>query len=266
VKSRPSRSSGPRPGPRGTDRTADTEIVFGLRAALAVGERRPADVLRVGFARELGAEVSPLGRLCADRGLPFVTLAAPDLQRIAGSAHHEGICVECRPRRWTSTSELASLLVERRGLAVALDRVRNPYNVGAILRTAAFLGIDAALFGAIAPQPALAPDAVRVAEGGAEHLALCRSTDLADTLGRLHERGVAIVGADGASRTSAIGFDFRRPSVLVVGHEREGLAPRTRARCDAVVAIPGKGAIESLNVAVAASFLLLEAVRSTGSR
>jgi RNA methyltransferase, TrmH family len=69
------------------------------------------------------------------------------------------------------------MLVKRSGTAIALDRVRNPYNIGAIVRSAAFFGVDAALLGTPAPHPGLPPTAVRVAEGGAEHLALARTTD-----------------------------------------------------------------------------------------
>ena len=147
------------------------------------------------------------------------------------------------------------------GAAIALDRVRNPYNIGAILRSAAFFGVDAALLGAPAPHPALAPDAVRVAEGGAENLVLTRTTDLADTLARLRARGVRVVGADGAAPTRAVGFAFARPSILVLGHEREGMSDRVRAQCDAIVSIPGTGAVESLNVAVAAGVLIAELMR-----
>jgi TrmH RNA methyltransferase len=145
--------------------------------------------------------------------------------------------------------------------------VRNPYNVGAILRSAAFFGASGALFGAQAqPTPDagshLAPTAVRVAEGGVEHLLLTRTTDLASTLAGLRKAGVTVVGADGHATASAIGFSYRRPAVLVLGHEREGLGERVRAQCDAVVAIRGSGHVESLNVAVAAGVLIAEMTRA----
>ncbi|MDQ3037419.1 MAG: RNA methyltransferase, partial [Myxococcota bacterium] len=207
--------------------------------------------------------IGELGRFADARRIPIAEASDAELARIAGSTHHEGLCVLARPRAWASTAQLADALLRSRGAAIALDRVRNPYNVGAILRTAAFFGIEGALLGAIAPHPALAPDAVRVAEGGAEHLALARTTDLADTLARFRAKGISVVAADGASTTRAIGFRFARPTVLVLGHEREGISDRVRAQCDAVIAIPGSGAIESLNVAVAAGLLIGELTRGT---
>ena len=237
------------------------EITYGLRAALAVFERRRGDISAVTFGRDLPGDVAELLRWAGSQRIPCREAPEAELARVAQSSHHEGLCVAARPRRWASPTELSDLLGRTRGAAVALDRVRNPYNVGAVLRSAAFFGIEAALLGAPAPHPALAPDAVRVAEGGAEHLLLSRTTDLADTLGRLRARGVRVVGADGAADASALGFAFARPTVLVVGHEREGMSARVRAQCDAVVAIRGGGAVESLNVAVAAGVLIAEMVR-----
>ena len=89
------------------------------------------------------------------------------------------------------------MLEARRGTAIALDRVRNPYNIGAILRSAAFFGVDGALLGAPAPHPRLDSDRRARSRRGAEHLALARTTNLADTLARLRARGVRSVGADG---------------------------------------------------------------------
>jgi TrmH RNA methyltransferase len=257
---RPS-SAPPRPPPAPTGAIAPTEKVFGLRAGLATFAVRRDDITAVTFAAELRPQLGELLRWAAARRLPCVEASPEGLTRAAESPQHEGLCVTTRPRRWLPAAALADLLAQGRGVGVALDRVRNPYNIGAILRTAAFFGVDAALLGAPAPHPALPADAVRVAEGGVEHLALSRTTDLAETLHRLRGRGVRVIGADGGSPTRAVGFAFARPCVLVLGHEREGLSERVRAQCDAVVSIAGSGAVESLNVAVAAGVLIGEMLR-----
>lgn len=228
---------------------------------MALARTHPDDVVRVAYARECERQIRPILRLCRQRGIAATAMPAAKLERISGTTHHEGLCIEARPRQWLPAAKLADRLLANRGVAVALDRVRNPYNVGAILRGAAFFGVDTAILGAPAPHPALAPDAVRVAEGGIEHLTLSRTTDLADTLARLRARGVRVYGADGGSAKSAFGFPFERPAVLVVGHEREGISSRVRAQCDHIVAIPGSGRVESLNVAVAAGILISEIVR-----
>jgi TrmH RNA methyltransferase len=232
--------------------------VQGLRAGLAVVARRGEDVQRIAFAPGVRRELEDVIRWAASRRVPCAETSEAELTRLAESSHHEGVCVVARPRRWLSAQDLAEALARKRGTAIALDRVRNPYNVGAILRSAAFFGVDAVLLGAPAPHPGLAPTAVRVAEGGAEHVLLARTTDLADTLGRLRARGARVVGADARAASTHRGFSFSRPAVLVVGNEREGLGERVRAQCDALVAIEGAGAVDSLNVGVAAGVLLAQ--------
>ncbi len=240
---------------------AAVEGIQGLRAGLAVFARRPEDLVRVVYARSVHHDVQPLARWAASHRVPCVQANDREIDRLAGSSHHEGLFVECRPRRWASMQELSDQLTRSRGVGVALDRVRNPYNVGAILRTAAFFALDGILLGTPAPHPGLAATAVRVAEGGAEELRLSRTTDLAESLARLRSRGVRAIGADANAQTSAVSFAFPRPTVLVVGNEREGLGERVRKQCDSLVSIRGHGRIESLNVAVAASLLIAEAMR-----
>jgi len=235
---------------------SETEIVYGLRAGIALCGKRPDDVVRVGYAGEVERDVADIVRALGRRKVPCRAMTARDLDRVAGTNHHEGFVVEARARRWATMKELAERMAKTEAVGIALDRVRNPYNVGAILRSAAFFGVDTALLGAPAPHPGLDPTAVRVAEGGVEHLFMSRTTDLADTLGRLKERGVRIVGTDGHAKEDALGAPFGRPAMLVLGNEREGLGPRVRAQCDLLVAIRGSGAVESLNVAVAAGVLV----------
>lgn len=233
------------------------ERLHGYRAGLAVLATRPDDVIRIACVREIVEEVE---RMLGDRAddVSIGVLPDRDIEKLAHSNQHEGLVLEARARRWATPQDLGELLTKERGVAVALDRVRNSYNIGAVIRTAAFFGVDAILLGAPAPHPGLDPNAVRVAEGGVEHLVMARTTDLADTLSRLRARGVKVFGADGHADADALGYDFGRPAVLVMGNEREGLGPRVRAQCDAIVAIRGSGAVESLNVGVAAGVLIAQ--------
>jgi TrmH RNA methyltransferase len=233
------------------------ERIHGHRAAMAVLEKRPDDVIRVACTRShLAAVEHALGKRKTHVGL----LTEAEVEKLAGSKQAEGLCLEAKERAWLSPQDLVDLLTNRRGVALALDRVRNSYNIGAILRSAAFFGVDACILGAPAPHPGLDPNAIRVAEGGCEHIALARTTDLADTLARLRRRGVTILGTDGHADADAMTLDFPRPSVVVMGNEREGLGARIRAQCDTVLAIRGTGAVESLNVGVAAGVLIARLV------
>lgn len=238
-----------------------SELIYGLRAVNAVLVVRPHDAIELLFDPRAERDLTPVVEQARAKGVRVTRSNEQELRSITSTHNHEGIALFVAPRRWTPAKDLVHLLGNGRGTAIALDRVRNAYNIGAILRSAAFFGIDAVLFGSRAPEPDLPEDAVRVAEGGAEHLALSRTTDLAKTLEQLRESGVQIVGAESDGATSAIGFSFAPKSVLVFGHERDGISRRVRAQCDAIVAIRGSGAIESLNVAIAASLMISELVR-----
>jgi len=239
------------------------EVVYGLRAGLAVYLRRPEDILRVACTREVRREVEPLTRFAAAHRVPSLELSDEELARACGAKNHEGLCLSVKNREWLGQHDLAERLVHTKGVCIALERVRNPYNIGAILRSAAFFGIDAVLLGAPAPHPGLPPDAVRVAEGGAEDLAFARTTDLPDTLARLRAKGITVIGGESDAAENAFSAAYPRPLVLVMGHEREGLSERAKAQCDKLVGIPGGGVVGSLNVSIASSLLLAQIVRET---
>jgi TrmH RNA methyltransferase len=230
------------------------ETIHGLRAGLAVMAMRPGDVVRVAFSRASARIVEPKARALKARGVPCRMLSDAELDRMARVEQHEGLIVEAEPRAWRTTDEIGAHLVRTRGFAVALDRVKNPYNVGAILRSAAFFGAEAVIIASAPNQPALDPQAVRVAEGGAEHVLLAKTPYLGEALAAMRKQGARVIGADGHAKKEGRGL--APPLVLVVGHEREGLHERVRAQCDELVAIRGAGNIESLNVAVAAGVLM----------
>ncbi|MEY4551243.1 MAG: hypothetical protein RL685_7438 [Pseudomonadota bacterium] len=239
-----------------------TELCYGLRAALATFERRRQDIRSVAFETGAQGELTQLLRWADEQGVPVRERSARDLATEADSNQHEGVLLLVRERSWLPAKELAAALLPERSLAVALDRVRNPQNIGAVLRSAAFFGAKAALLGAPAPHPGLSPFALRVAEGGAEHLLFSRTTDLADTLARLRSAGIHVIGADAHGTSSAEQLTIPGATLLVLGHEVEGLSPRIRAQCDSLVRIEGSGAVESLNVAVAAGVLLSDLSRA----
>lgn len=227
-------------------------MLYGLRSGLAVFARRREDIRSISYAGAARADLRELLAWAAAAGVHASETHEKELARLADSSQHEGLVLQVKQRRWLAPKELASWLVAQQLNGVALDRVRNPQNIGAILRSAAFFGFGSAILGAPAPHPGLPPFAIRVAEGGTEHLTFTRTTDLADTLGRLRAGGVQVIGTDAGGSAALQSLPPRRPSVVVLGHEREGLGPRIRAQCDVLVAIRGSGAVQSLNVAVAA--------------
>ena len=161
---------------------------------------------------------------------------------------------------------------EGRTIVVALDEIQDPHNIGAILRSAGFFGVAAA----IVPRWRSAPvgeTAARVSSGAIEHIPLIRVRNLADALLDLKEAGFSVIGADIDTQGSDLWsdptvFDTRGsdPMVLVFGSEGKGLRRLVRERCDKLLKIPGQGPVWSLNVGAAAAIFLYEFCRrsSTG--
>lgn len=242
--------------------TERREKVYGLEAALAVLRVRPDDVRRIAYHAEVGPVLGRYLRDAAARRVAYFEKPDAELRAIAGSEHHEGVVLEVRARELLDDAGVLDRFGVDRGplRLVALDGVENPHNVGAILRTAAFLGCHGLVTHGPQEQP-FPPAALRVAEGGAEHLALARVADLPGVLGALADRGVAIVGTFASATEDARSFRYPRRTVVVLGSEASGASPAVRRTLGHVVGIRGSGAVESLNVSVAAGIVLAAATR-----
>jgi len=110
----------------------------------------------------------------------------------------------------------------------------------------------------------LTPAVRKVAAGAAETTPVVAVTNLVRTLKLLKNAGLWIVGADAAAAAPARELDLKGPVVLVLGAEGSGLRHLTKQNCDFLVSLPQRGAVESLNVSVAAAMLLYEALRQRG--
>jgi 23S rRNA (guanosine2251-2'-O)-methyltransferase len=175
---------------------------------------------------------------------------------------HQGAALEARPLHW---GDLDSVCAggERAALAVLLDRVTDPHNVGAILRTAEVFGARAV----IAPHRHSAPETgalAKSASGALERQPYLRVGNLADTMQRLRAMGYTLVGLDGAADTGLEAglADVRGgPVAIVLGAEGPGLRDLTRQTCDRLVRISAAAGFGSLNVSNAAAIALYAATR-----
>jgi tRNA(Leu) C34 or U34 (ribose-2'-O)-methylase TrmL len=140
-----------------------------------------------------------------------------------------------------------------------LDSLEDPQNVGTLLRSAEAAGVHGIVFPTRRQAP-LTPAAIKASAGAVEHLLLCPVDDLAATLADLHGHGMRVAGSEADAPLTARQADLRGPLALVVGSEGQGLGPAVRKRCDLLMRIPMRGAVGSLNAAVAGSILLFEAV------
>ncbi len=228
--------------------------MFGLSAARAVMAKRPNDVRLIAHTSDVRHDIADLLREAARLRIAYRELPAGELERIAQSLHHEGICMQVAPRRPATLEDLVQSL-GKSGFILALDGVDNPHNIGALLRSAGFFGARGLLVGK-AQEARLTPAAVRVAEGAAEHVPVCFVTDLPEALAALSKAGATVVGADAHAGKADSEISWPTRTVLVLGNERLGLSAQVKQRCAEFVHIRGSRQVESLNVSVAAGILM----------
>jgi len=145
-------------------------------------------------------------------------------------------------------------------LLLVLDGVTDPHNLGACLRVADAVGAHAV----IAPKDhavGINATVAKVASGAADTVPYLMVTNLARTLVQLRDQGIAVIGAADGASAEYTAIDATGPTAWVLGAEGKGLRHLTRQRCDQLAAIPMAGAVESLNVSVAAGVVLFEAAR-----
>lgn len=261
----PSKKTGHNPPSRaGSSRASrkQTEFtLYGWNACRRIFETRPQDILRVFFSQSRSPQLKAVKDWCRRHKLPYRKLDQESLNKVASSVHHEGCVMVVRPLKPPSVYEWIEAGLKKNQFALALDRVENSHNVGAILRSCAYFGAQGLLIGLGETQTAVNPSAARMAEGALEMLPMLECRSLPSALRDLKARGVMIAGADPASKKELYASKLRLPCVMVLGHEQEGLSAPVKKRCDALVRIPGSGDMESLNVSVAAGILLAELSR-----
>ena len=242
------------------------ETIFGLHAVRIMLERHPERVATVRLAeRRDDPRVRAIEELAQRHRRPVERLDAHALKRLLGDVVHQGVAADVTPLPpWSEDELLAALQSAVAPLLLALDGVQDPHNLGACLRTADACGALAV----VVPKDRaaqLTPAVRKVAAGAAETTPVVAVTNLVRTLKLLKEAGLWVAGADAAADKSADAVDLKGPVVLVLGAEGTGLRQLTRQNCDFLVRLPVLGAVESLNVSVAAGMLLYEAVRQRAS-
>ncbi len=191
-----------------------------------------------------------------------VIVGADELERRCESDGHQGICADVSAFRYADPGRLLSAPSP---MIVALDQVQDPQNLGAICRTAECSGAA----GVVVPERRAAEVTAAVCKasaGAVEHLPVAQVRNLADFLAAAKAAGMWCYGADARAATPYDALDYTGSTVLVLGSEGKGLRPRVAAACDALVAIPLAGRIESLSVSAAAAVLMYAAARGRRDR
>lgn len=244
------------PGGRGAEAR-----LYGRNAVLAVFAHRPQALRKLYLTRDLLGPMQAVLKWCAAQRVGYRLVEAAELDRLAGSSHHEGVVADVLRPAPAQLTHWLSALAQGPQLALWLDGVGNPHNFGAILRSAAHFGVAGVLQPPTATL-ALSGAAARVAEGGAEAVPLVAAPPAAEAFATLRAAGFQLAATVVAGGASVFATPLPSRLVLVLGAEGAGMDRSLAADCDLQLSIPGTGAVESLNVA-AATAVLLAAWRSS---
>jgi 23S rRNA (guanosine2251-2'-O)-methyltransferase len=231
------------------------ETIYGIRPvveALRSGRRRVFEVQDAVGVKEVADAAS-------ERGVRIKKVPRDRIEDLARGGVHQGVVARVEPYPYSSLDEI---LASPNPLVLVLDGVTDPRNLGAVLRAADGAGAN----GVVVPKDravGVTAAAVKTSAGASENVRVARETNLRRAVERMKKAGVWTYAAEvGGKRYTDL--DLSGPVAFVLGSEGRGVRRLVREACDGAVSIPMLGAVESLNVSVAAAVLLYEARRQRG--
>jgi 23S rRNA (guanosine2251-2'-O)-methyltransferase len=243
-----------------------SNLIYGVNAvveALRAGTRQIEAITILDSARP--DRVKSLIELARQKGVPVHRVPRLDIDRTLGDVRHQGVVARIAAARYADADELLETLEMKIGtpdppLALGLDAIEDPRNMGSILRTAECAGVHG-IFIAERRAVGLTGVVAKVAAGALEYVPVARVTNLVRLIEQLKGRNIWVVGAAGEAKQSYTDWDWTLPAAIFLGSEGHGLHRLVREHCDTLVRIPVSGKLDSLNVSVAAGVLLYEARR-----
>jgi 23S rRNA (guanosine2251-2'-O)-methyltransferase len=195
------------------------------------------------------------------KGIRVDAVSRHELDRMSERGAHQGVVAIVEPFRYAELDAVLARVAEKAtSLLIVLDHVTDPGNLGAVIRTAEVVGADAVVI----PKDraaAMTASAIKSAAGAAEHMPICRVSNVAQALARCKQEHYWVTGASEKADTLAWDAPIDGRIALVMGAEGTGLARLTERECDLLVRLPVQGHIGSLNVSAATAVLAYEWLR-----
>jgi 23S rRNA (guanosine2251-2'-O)-methyltransferase len=242
-----------------------TEILYGINPvfeALKAGKRRIYEI----YIEEskISKRVIKVLKFAESKKIPVKKVKTPQLNSIVGNRQHQGVSAKVKPYEMADLTDiiLTKPLNGNRHFIILLDHVIDPRNLGAIIRTALGVGVDAIIIPkdrSALPTPAVS----KTSAGAIEHVRLIRVTNMVDTIMFLKQHGLWIVGLDRGADKTIYAIDLTGSIAIVIGGEEKGIRPLVKKKCDFIASIPQKGQVDSLNASVAAAIVMYEAFRQS---
>ena len=233
------------------------ELIYGIHAVEAALRQQSENVLQV-FVQQGRNDnrIKKILDIAKNSGVSLQSISNEKLKEKCPKARHQGVVAELR-RDNSKVVSLEDILQKESVLLLVLDEVQDPHNIGACLRTADAVAVDAVIVSKNR-SPALTPVLRNVARGAAETVPYIMVSNLARALQQIKESNVWVMGAAGEATQSIYESSANQRLALVMGSEGKGMRRLTREACDELISIPMQGSVESLNISVATAVCLYE--------
>ncbi len=234
------------------------DIIAGRNPVMeAIRSGRSIESILVAKGERSGSVVAIIAK-AKQKNIPVKDVDSKKLDFLAKGVNHQGIVAQCAVKEYSTLEEVFALAEERgeSPFIIVLDKIEDPHNLGAIIRTAECAGAH----GVIIPErrsAGLSYTVEKTSAGALEYMPVVRVKNISAVLQKLKDKGIWVYGADmDGEHYKKVNFDGA--VALVIGNEGKGISPLVAKDCDVIVSLPMKGKINSLNASVAAGILMYE--------
>lgn len=234
------------------------DIIAGRNPVMeAIRSGRSIESILVAKGERSGSVVAIIAK-AKQKNIPVKDVDSKKLDFLAKGLNHQGIVAQCAVKEYSTLEDIFALAEERgeSPFIIVLDKIEDPHNLGAIIRTAECAGAH----GVIIPErrsAGLSYTVEKTSAGALEYMPVVRVKNISAVLQKLKDKGIWVYGADmDGEHYKKVNFDGA--VALVIGNEGKGISPLVAKDCDVIVSLPMKGKINSLNASVAAGILMYE--------
>lgn len=234
------------------------DIIAGRNPVMeAIRSGRSIESILVAKGERSGSVVAIIAK-AKQKNIPVKDVDSKKLDFLAKGVNHQGIVAQCAVKEYSTLEDIFALAEERgeSPFIIVLDKIEDPHNLGAIIRTAECAGAH----GVIIPErrsAGLSYTVEKTSAGALEYMPVVRVKNISAVLQKLKGKGIWVYGADmDGEHYKKVNFDGA--VALVIGNEGKGISPLVAKDCDVIVSLPMKGKINSLNASVAAGILMYE--------
>lgn len=234
------------------------DIIAGRNPVMeAIRSGRSIESVLVAKGERSGSVVAIIAK-AKQKNIPVKDVDSKKLDFLAKGVNHQGIVAQCAVKEYSTLEDIFALAEERgeSPFIIVLDKIEDPHNLGAIIRTAECAGAH----GVIIPErrsAGLSYTVEKTSAGALEYMPVVRVKNISAVLQKLKDKGIWVYGADmDGEHYKKVNFDGA--VALVIGNEGKGISPLVAKDCDVIVSLPMKGKINSLNASVAAGILMYE--------